>query len=63
MVEKLQLLLDDKTKIKSEGDLLTQLLIEVVFTKYGTNQLEHIQRGTDRVKPVLLKRLQNNDHN
>lgn len=50
-------LLDDKTKITTEGDLLIQVLFEVIFTKFGSNQLEHITRGIDRTKGALKPRL------
>ena len=41
----LQALLDDKSKIKSEGNILSQILVEVILTKFGTHSLEHVQRG------------------
>jgi hypothetical protein len=57
----LRSLLADKEKIKSEGKLLYQILIEIMFTKFGTNQLEHVQRGIDKVKEVLLEMYGNNE--
>lgn len=54
-------LLNDKSKIASDGDLLNQLMIEILFTKFGTNFLEHVQRGTEKVKPVLVARFKDND--
>jgi hypothetical protein len=59
--ETLQELLDDKTKIASDGDLLNQMLIEILLTKYGTNQLEHIQKGVEKVRTVLTKRFSGNE--
>ena len=47
-------LMSDKTKIKSEGKLLYQLIIEILLTKFGTNQMEHVQRGVDKIKSAIL---------
>ena len=53
VTEDLKALLADKTKIKSDGLLLKQILLEVVFTKFGVQSLEHVTRGVTKVKSVL----------
>ena len=52
--EAFKTLVHDKTKIKSEGKVLYQLLIEIMLTKFGTNQMEHVQRGVDKVKSAIV---------
>ena len=53
IIQSLRDLLGDKEKIKSEGLLLKQVFLEVVFTKFGMLSLEHVSRGVERVKPIL----------
>jgi hypothetical protein len=53
IIEQLKALLSDKEKIKTEGLLLKQVFLEVVFTKFGMLSLEHVTRGVEKVKPVL----------
>lgn len=53
ITEDLRTLLADKTKIKSEGLLLKQVLLETVFTKFGVQSLEHVSRGVQKVGKVL----------
>ena len=55
-----QELLEDKNRIKSEGNTLKQLLLEVLLTKFGTHSLEHLTRGIEKIKPVILQMFQNN---
>jgi len=53
VVEGLTKLFEDKEKIKTEGQLLKQVFLEVIFVKYGTNSLEKIEKGVEKVKPIL----------
>lgn len=50
----------DKDKIKSEGNVLKQLLLEVLLTKFGTHSLEHLTRGIEKIKPLMLKLYKDN---
>lgn len=38
--------------------LLKQIFLEILFTKYGAQSLEHVTRGIERVKPVLMDHYQ-----
>lgn len=53
ITKQLKDLLANKDKIKSEGLLLKQIFLEVVFTKFGMLSLEHVSRGAERVKAIL----------
>lgn len=53
VIEGLKTLLADKEQIKSEGILLKQVFLEVIFTKFGTHSLEHVTRGFEKVKVIL----------
>lgn len=53
VTQSLSELLNDMSRISSEGNLLSQILIEIVMTKYGTHTLEHLQRGFDKIQKVL----------
>ena len=46
-------LLADETKIQSKDLKLKQVLIEILFLKYGSQSLEHVSRGIEKIKPVL----------
>jgi len=46
-------LLQDGEKIKSKDAKLKQILVEIMLTKYGSQSLEHLSRGIEKVKPVL----------
>lgn len=46
-------LLGDQERIKSQGLQLKQILIEILFLKYGSQSLEHVSRGIDKIKPIL----------
>lgn len=35
-------------------------MLEVLLTKFGTHSLEHITRGIEKIKPVVLKMFQDN---
>ena len=53
LVEPLNELLADKTKINSSGLKLKQIFLEVILTKFGGRSLEHISEGIRKVKPIL----------
>ena len=53
LVEPLNDLLADKSKITSTGLKLKQIFLEVILTKYGGRSLEHISEGIRKVKPIL----------
>lgn len=40
-------------KVKSSGMVLKQIIIEVLFLKYGSQSLEHVSRGIEKIRPVL----------
>ena len=40
-------------KVKSQGLVLKQIIIEVLFLKYGSQSLEHVSRGIEKIRPVL----------
>ncbi len=44
----------DETRIVSKELKLKQIFIEVIFTKYGLHSIEHIEKGIEKIKPVLL---------
>ena len=35
--------------------MLKQIFLEILFTKYGAQSLEHVTRGVEKVKPILLE--------
>lgn len=49
----LRALLADESKIQSKDLKLKQVLIEILFLKYGSQSLEHVSRGIEKIKPVL----------
>lgn len=49
VTQSLSELLNDKSRISSEGNLLSQILVEIILTKYGTHTLEHLQKGFDKL--------------
>lgn len=52
-VQLLKDLLNEGGKVKSSGMVLKQIIIEVLFLKYGSQSLEHVSRGIEKIKPVL----------
>lgn len=52
-------LLADETKIQSKDLKLKQVLLEILFLKYGSQSLEHVSRGIDKIKPVLEEQFKN----
>lgn len=46
---------EDGKEVKTKGELLKQIFLEILFTKYGAQSLEHVTRGIERVKPILME--------
>lgn len=52
-IQLLKDLLSESGKVQSSGLTLKQIIIEILFLKYGSQSLEHVSRGIDKIKPVL----------
>ena len=59
IVNNIKEVLSDRSKVKTDGIQLKQIFLEVLFTKYGAQSLEHVTRGIERVKPILMDHYQN----
>lgn len=53
IIAEMRELLADNTKIKSTGIKLKQIFLEVVFTRFGAQSMEHVTRGVDKVKAIF----------
>jgi len=61
IIPELKELLADKTKITTDGLMLKQVFLEIIFTKFGSHSLEHVTRGIEKVSSILDEHYKGNE--
>ena len=61
IVESIRTLLNDKSKIPSDGEKLKHIFLECILTKFSSRSLEHLSVGIEKVREIFAEQYGDNE--
>lgn len=61
IVESIRTLLNDKSKIPSDGEKLKHIFLECILTKFSSRSLEHLSVGIEKVRDIFAEQYGDNE--